>query len=313
MFLNLRLKRDPDPAAASAGGAAPAPAKQDVTPVPTDPQSAKATIPSSADPLPTPDDKKYSFFEAVPPSYKDKPYLKDVQNFEQLFKKLDGAQELIGKRPAGIPGKDSKPEEVASFYKMMGKPDTADGYEFEDVKLPEGIKRDEELAKFTKGLFHQANLTAEQAKIVQSGFEKKMVELAGNQQPDPAMSDEAFDQMTKDIFKDRADTVLKNGSLLLAENMPPELKANVEKLDNNALLVLSAVLDGIRERYISEDALPREGDAKGGTDSVDDLRQQARVLMARPEYTSKGHKDHANVKAEVDAIYARIARLEARK
>jgi hypothetical protein len=127
------------------------------------------------------------------------------------------------------------------------------------------------------------------------------------------MDDDAFDKMTTDLFKDRSDTVMKNGKLLIEENLSPELKEAANSLSNEALLVLASVLDGVREKYISEDSLPREGDTAGGSDSVDELRNQARALMAKPEYNSKSHPKHAELKAEVDGIYDRIKRLEARK
>jgi len=286
--------------------------KADVTPIVTEPTSAKATIPAVSDPTLPADDTKYSFFETIPTEIKDKSYMKGVQNFEQLYKKLDGAQELLGKRPEGLPGEDATDEEKASFYKAMGKPDTAEAYEFVDTKLPEGVKRDEALTKFTKELFHKADLTSAQAKIIQGGYEEQMVKLAGEQKGDPALDDDAFDKLGTDLFKDRRDTVMKNGKLLIEENLDPSLKEKANGLSNEALMVLSSVLDGVRERYISEDQLPREGEVKGGAESVDDLRQQARVLMAKPEYTSKSHKDHQTVADEVAAIYDRIDRINAR-
>ena len=56
--------------------------------------------------------------------------------------------------------------------------------------------------------------------------------------------------------------------------------------------------------------MPREGDPAAGGESVDELRQQARVLMAKPEYTSKSHQGHAAVATEVQNLYDRIERIE---
>ena len=131
--------------------------------------------------------------------------------------------------------------------------------------------------------------------------------------PNAATVDAEFETLATDMFKDRKAAVLENGRLLLAENVPESLKAHVDGLDNKTLMVVSAVLDGIRAKYISEDVMPSADDIKGGGESVDELRQQARALMAKPEYTSKSHKDHAVVKSEVDGIYTRIARLESLK
>jgi len=317
------LNRDPDPAdpaggdpaavaAAAAAAADPKTIPTNVVPVATDPQSQVATIPASSDPAAAADDKKYSFYETIPTDLKDKPYLKDVQNFDQLYKKLDGAQELIGKRASGIPAKDAPVEEHEAFAKSWGRPDKAEEYTTPDIKLPEGVEKNAELDAFAKGLFHKASLNQEQVNIIQGGYEAKMLEMMGKV-PDAAAQDAEFETMTTELFKDRKDEVLANGNLLLAENTPESLKEHVAGLDNKSLMIMSAVLDSVRAKYISEDVMPTDSSVKSGGETVDELRQQARVLMAKKEYLTKSHKDHAGVKAEVDGIYTRIARLDSMK
>ncbi len=73
---------------------------------------------------------------------------------------------------------------------------------------------------------------------------------------------------------------------------------------------MSAVLDSVRAKYISEDVMPTEGDPTDQGASIDDLRNQARELMAKPEYSQKSHKDHQKIFDEVQSIYDRINRLE---
>lgn len=319
-----RLNRDPDPAdpSAAGGGGDPAPAdpaaapaapvvKPDVTPVPTDPGTQKVTIPAVADPVSQPIDKE-GFLKTIPVEYKDKDYLKDVQSFEQLYKKLDGAQELIGKRPGGIPATDASEEEKASFYKSWGRPDKAEEYTSPEIKLPDGVEKNTELDAFAKDLFHKAGLNQDQVNIIQGGYEQKVLEMGAAAAPDQDALNKEFDVMTDKLFADRKDAILKNGNLLLVENTPEELKEAVAKLDNKSLLIMSAVLDSVREKYIAEDVMPVGGDPVDQTATVNELRQQARDLMAKPEYTSKSEKGHADVKQQVDDIYARIGRMEAR-
>jgi len=301
-----------DPPATDPAATDPVKTTPDVTPVVTEPTSQTATIPSTAAPATAPDDKKYSFFETIPAELKDKPYLKDVKDFDGLYKKLDGAQELIGKRASGIPADDAPTEEKEAFAKAWGRPEKADGYTAPEIKLPEGVTKDPELEKFAKEIFFEAGLNQNQVNIIQGKYEAKMLEAMQAQAADPAMSDDAFDKMTTDLFKDRTDTVLKNSQLLLKENLPEALQSKIEGLNNEALTVLAAVLDGVREKYISEDVMPREGEVPAGSDSVNELRQQARVLMAKPEYTNKSHKDHLGIAQEVKDVYDRIARIEAR-
>lgn len=317
------INRDPDPAdpaAPAAGGdpkvvdpaADPKTIPTNVVPIPTDPQSQQATIPAASDPAAAADDKKYSFFETVPADLKDKPYMKGVQNFDQLYKSLDGAQELIGKKASGIPAKEASAEEHEAFAKSWGRPDKSEEYTTPDIKLPEGVEKNAELDLFAKGLFHKAGLNQDQVNVIQGGYEAKMLEMMGKL-PDAAAQDAEFETMTTELFKDRKDEVLANGNLLLAENTPEALKEAVAGLDNKSLMIMSAVLDSVRAKYISEDVMPTDSSIKGGGETVDELRQQARVLMAKKEYLTKSHKDHAVVKEEVDGIYTRIARLESMK
>jgi len=303
-----------DPPAASPPATEPPTASptSDPTPVTTEPISQTATIPSSAAPAAAPDDKKYSFFETIPADLKDKPYLKDVKSFEQLYKKLDGAETLIGQKPSGIPDENASAEEKEAFARSWGRPEKADGYTAPEIKLPEGVTKDPELEKFAQEIFFEAGLNQNQVNIIQGKYEAKMLEVMQANAADPAMSDDAFDKMTDDLFKDRKDTVLKNSQLLIKENLPEALQSKIEGLNNEALTVIAAVLDGVREKYINEDVMPREGEVPVGTDSINELRQQARVLMAKPEYTNKSHKDHLDIAQQVKDVYDRIGRIEAR-
>lgn len=59
-----------------------------------------------------------------------------------------------------LPGKDAKPEAWDSFWKRLGRPDSADKYEF---KFGEGVKPDDNMVKFGKTFFHKLGLSNERA------------------------------------------------------------------------------------------------------------------------------------------------------
>ncbi|MFN3612600.1 hypothetical protein, partial [Tepidimonas sp.] len=54
-----------------------------------------------------------------------------------------------------IPGKDATPEQWNAFHAKMGRPETADGYEF---KFDEGVKVDPAFVSFGKQMFHAMGL-----------------------------------------------------------------------------------------------------------------------------------------------------------
>ncbi len=58
------------------------------------------------------------------------------------------------------------PEQEAAIYKMLGRPETPDAYEF---KVPQGVETDPELVKFGKDLFYSMGLPPSKA---QAAFDK---------------------------------------------------------------------------------------------------------------------------------------------
>lgn len=57
-----------------------------------------------------------------------------AKHFKELNGKLSGSVKL--------PTKESKPEEVAAFHAALGRPESAEKYEFEKPKLPDGVSLD---------------------------------------------------------------------------------------------------------------------------------------------------------------------------
>ena len=64
-----------------------------------------------------------------------------------------------------LPGKEASPEEWAKFYGQLGRPETPDAYE---IPVPDGDPG--EFAKLVAPILHKANLTAEQAKALATGW-----------------------------------------------------------------------------------------------------------------------------------------------
>jgi len=68
------------------------------------------------------------------------------------------------------PGKDAKPEEISAYRKRIGVPDAPEGYKF---AMPEGVEATEADKAFQATMaktFHAANVSAEQAKVLNEAF-----------------------------------------------------------------------------------------------------------------------------------------------
>lgn len=242
----------------------------------------------------------------VPEEYKDKPYMKDIDSSEKLYKAFDGLQTKLGERPAGIPGENSTDEERATFNKAFGVPETVEGYERTEVKLPEGVTENKELTDKLMASVHKAGISASQFKILEGGLTDLMNASMQGQADAIVANDAEFDKLTNDVFSDRKDKVLASAKELIAAHVPEKFKAELDNLPNRSLVILAGVLDGIKQKYISEDTPPGGGEPGGAPTSEAEIRAAARKLMSSEAYTNTFHAEHEATKQKVNELYARI-------
>ena len=247
------------------------------------------------------------FKNVIPEAYREKPYLKDIvslktgpEAYEALFKKLDGAQVLIGKK-SGLPASDAPVEEWDEVYKKL-RPESADAYEF---KVAEGQTDDEEFIKAMRGVYHDAGLSTTQGGRVNDGFQKVIEarQVAGKEEA--KRLDDEFETLTKATFGDDNKKVMEQVQVALKEHCPDNLKGHIEKLENKHLVVMSGVIHSILKKYVPEDKL-KGGGGEGGIPGVTqgDLRLEGQRLMGLPAYKDAFHKDHVSTVARVKEIYS---------
>jgi len=257
-----------------------------------------------------------TFDTLIPDEFKDRTYLSDLKalpvgpdSYKALFKKLDGAQTLIGKK-TGIPEANATPEEVEKFYSSL-RPAKVEDYEFPAPK--EGMTApDPEALKAIKGIFHEAGLSKSQAAKLSAKFE----EFAQKQNA-PAIEaakkqDAEFIEMTNKAFGTENAKVLERSRTLLSQLTPDTLKPYLVRLPNESLVVLSAVMESVRAKFMKEDDIDGAGGGGDVTD-VSALSAEGAKLMLTPEWKDAFHAGHAAMVARVDKIYADIAKSGARK
>ncbi len=236
---------------------------------------------------------------SVPDAYKDRAYLKDVNSMDDVFKKLDGAQSLIGRQKVNFLHDDSTPEEIQEFNRSAGMPEKSEEYNFE---RPEGAEANEEIDARIKKIFHDAGLSGKAATKVQKEYEGFINEMAKK-------NDEAFDRLSADVLGDKADEILASGRKMLEENMPPQLAESFSKLSNEALVTMSAVLDKVKQKYIVEDSINDNNGGGGGFSGIEGLREQGRQLLADPARNDAFHPKHNEVNEKLKEIYGQIGKL----
>jgi len=272
----------PDPVASAAPGSASA-----TMPLPT---AAPAAAPAPA--------VAPSF--SIPKEYADRPYLKGVDSPEKLFSMLDGAQKVIGERPAGIPKPDAPQAEWDSFYRAMGRPEKAADYQFE---LDPSLKLDDKFVNSTKEIMHKYGLTPTQAKGIQKDFDAMMVAVAKERGVELAKQNTDFNKLATDTFGADRDKAIATAKGLLDTFTPAALKPELAKLSNENLIVLASVLNGINAKYIKSDGAPLAPPGSMGGKSGADLRSEGQALMGTKAYTDAFHPDHAKTVARIAEIY----------
>ncbi len=100
-----------------------------------------------------------SWLESLPEDIRKDPSLQLFKGPEALAKSWVSAQKMIGADKVVIPGEKATEEEIAAFHTKLGRPESADKYEF---KLPEGVTLDESMAKSVKEVAFKAGLNPKQ-------------------------------------------------------------------------------------------------------------------------------------------------------
>lgn len=248
-----------------------------------------------------------TFKEFIPAEFHDKPYLKDFlekpdspETRTELFKKLDGAETLIG-RKIGIPGADAKPEEIEKFYGSLraAKP--------EDYEFKVGGKPDAEFDKELRTAAHTAGLSkAQMAKFIDKlapGIQARQTAIVERQ----AALDKEFEGIVAAAYgKDNEKVVARVGEAL-KEFTPEPLKAHLDKLDNNALAIVTGVINSIMQKYVPEDDLSSKDKGAAGAGDKATLQKEARELQVSEAWKNWQHPDHEKTKKRVAEIYASAA------
>jgi hypothetical protein len=238
----------------------------------------------------------------IPAEYQDRAYLKDVTSIDDVYKKLDGAQSLIGQKII-FPTENSTPEEILQFNKAAGMPEKAEDYTFE--KLGEKERVAEYDAK-VKELFHKYGISGKAA----TGFTKdyeSLIDEVGKVQTE--QSDKEFGELSKKVLGEKMEEIIASGKKLLEENLPEEFAEDFKNLPNKQLVLMASVLNNFKTKYIDEGIVtPPSGSITGKT--KEQLNTEVQDLMKDPAYKDGLHKNHQAVNDKITDLCNQIAKIE---
>lgn len=265
----------------------------------------------------------------IPEEYKEKEWVKNIMKSEnpraEFFKQHEHAQSLIGKQQARmIPGDDATPDQIAAYRKAIDVPDTVDGYEFtttewkaEHKEIGEQVvaSRNPDMVKHLKEVAHREGMSKKQLNAMVQAYEQKFVELNHGALMEARQTAEqesqAFDTQARALYGNRAEEVIQTGAKRLAAIVPPQIQPLVAKLDPNALLILSAVLDRNLKAYGQEDGLSGKGGMGAALPVTQrEIEAEGIRLMSDPAFSDFQDPRHAEVKAKVRENYDRLKTLK---
>lgn len=233
----------------------------------------------------------------------DKPWSKELG--AEVFKKLDGAESLIGKRPAIPDIKTAKPEDLEKFFEQFAE-EKPEGYE---IPLEKDSKVSPDFVKAVQSAFKAGKISKVQA----NGFLKVINEFGVEQQKAQAAvqakANAEFDTLAKTMLGQENKPTMERVKKLIAEHAPSVAKASIAKLDDNNLLIMAAVIDAIHKKYASEDDLKKlnEGGGGKGGGTNEEKRDKARALIAEIDKMKPMDPQREKKQLEVNALYKEIA------
>lgn len=249
----------------------------------------------------------------IPAEFKEQAYLKDLKSlpvgpegYAALFKKLDGAEKLIGKKTA-IPEANAPEAEWDSFFARL-RPESPDAYEFKGKDGKEA--GDPEFLKSVKSIFHEAGVPKSQATKVFSKFEALLSEKQAAQQAAAEQADKEFNDLVTKAFGAENEKVLTTARKMIEEFTPAELKDHVQRLPNESMAVLAGILNNISGKFMKEDRINLNDGGPSGQDEVA-LRTEAKKIMASEEFSNFQNPGHEAAVKRKNEIYEQIGRMQA--
>ena len=241
----------------------------------------------------------------IPQDLHDRAYLKDwlekpwtPEMAADVFKKLDGAESLIGKKTL-IPAADAKPEEWDQLFSKL-RPEKATDYE---IKL--GENPDEEFIATFRDAAHHAGMSKLQ---VQRQIEKlaPVFQAKAKAQADAvAKRDAEFETMVKTAVgnTDHEKKVSRVQAALKA-HAPESVKQFIDKMDDKSLVLVVGAVNAILEKYAKEDDLGDNNGSGGGGVDKETLLAESHKLYASDAWKNFQHPDHEKTKKRIAEIFA---------
>lgn len=253
---------------------------------------------------------------SIPEEYRDRGWAKKVESEQDLWKAFDNAQSMLGKRPAGIPAEDAPQEEWDSFYKALGRPESADDYKLSEIEGVEGEAAEhlKPIQDKAKSILHEAGIPQKQADSIWKAFVKAEIEAMSEAS---VSLDAKFDELTSSHFGENYDKVQQR-VLDSLKDAPEEFRnviANADPVTQAAtIFAVNQALEKAEAevgKYKSEDSLT-SGDQSSGQ-SIEETRKELAKLRTSDAAKDFLHPENKATREKIEALSVRVSNYYNRK
>jgi|TARA_R110000822_G_scaffold97150_2_gene220744 hypothetical protein len=169
--------------------------------------------------------------------------LEKYTSVDSLAKGYINATSMLGKDKVLKP---SNEDEWNEFYKEMGRPEDASGYEFNSFDAPEGYEIDEGLVQNFRNAAHGAGLSSEQAKTLYDWYTSNNVEqfdqMVQNTEQQLTDTEQAMRKEWGNAYDQKMGTAIRAVREFGGDELVEEL--NASGLGNNPKLIKAFALAG---------------------------------------------------------------------
>ncbi len=229
-----------------------------------------------------------------------------IETVEHLAKRFGEVEKFIQSTPrGGIPKKDAAPEQWSEFYKQLGVPDSADGYE---VEVSDAFKdRVDGLRKAA----HEAHVTPEQFSAIASAADKAEQQRVESQRAELQQLHERFVEQGREQFGEEYEEVAAGAKRLMGSltSEDSELSKYFDEKgyssDPGILLLLSNAQKLIGDHQMPETTgSPEHMSAQDQTMKAAELIARGRAALKDDAYRNTEHPEYDAVRLE----YAKAVR-----
>ena len=271
--------------------------------------SAAAPLGGAPDAGTTPD------FKSSLGDFANDPAFEAFNDVGSLAKAYKDTKSMVGKK-FGPPGDDATDADRTEFYKAMGVPDDAAGYNMTlPENIPEGMEGrvNEEALKGFAEISKKTNMTPTQAKDVREWHDEMQMAAFKAESEATKAEDEKFSKRMDEKWGDQRVAVTERATAEISA-IDPEAAKYLSSAPGGLVAAVVEALENKHRQFANEDHTNR-GETNQAS-SAEDIRAQMHVIMNSEEYKSpqaKGSDAHNAARAKSSELANRLSEIRSAK